>query len=232
MADFPMQNINWPAELSDDFKDKLMTIAQIRKGLKQYPSRMVNGKVPGITYITKGIIFIYHTSKNMNNINGVVCGSHDWLGGDGIDNNAEIIIFIEQIEEIEYLFFPAIKVKELAETEPEVFKWLYYCTVKIQPNILQSQLISLHDKEVRIVYALLTLAKHKQVIIGQQTSLQISQQQLSTITGLSRPRINEVLKKIEKENEIAIARGKIYIIDKKALGKRLGNANLMYTDPR
>ena len=27
MADFPMQNINWPAELSDDFKDKLMTIA-------------------------------------------------------------------------------------------------------------------------------------------------------------------------------------------------------------
>ena len=232
MTDFPIKNINWPAELSDNLKNKLMAIAQLKKDLKQYPSHIVNGDTPGVSYLIDGIIMIYYTSENMNNIRGIVCGQHDWLGADTIDRNTESTIFIEQVEEVKYLFFPTDKVKKLAETEPEVFKWLYYCFVKMQPSILQNQLISIHDKEIRIVYALLTLAKHKQVLLGQQTSLQISQQQLSTITGLSRPRINEVLKKIEKQNEIVIERGKIHIIDKLALGKRLDHANLMFADPR
>ncbi|MEH6452105.1 MAG: Crp/Fnr family transcriptional regulator [Psychromonas sp.] len=232
MTNFPIPNINWPTELSDNFKKKLLSIAQQSTTLKNQSLNMLYDDNAGIYYLSDGIVTVYYTCDNTNSLQGMVCGPKDWLGSFDITSNSETCLLVEKLEEVNYLFFPSHKIKKLAETEPEVFAWLYYCTAKMQPKILQSMLICAHNKEIRIVYTLLTLANYQRVLLGQQTSLHINQQQLSTITGLSRPRINEVLKKIEKDNEIVIERGKIHIIDKVALGKRLEPASLIFSDPR
>jgi DNA-binding GntR family transcriptional regulator len=50
--------------------------------------------------------------------------------------------------------------------------------------------------------------------------IDISQKQLSQITGISRPRLNEVLKQLEAVGEISLERGSIHLIDIPALSLR------------
>ncbi len=229
MAEFSIDTLHWPCKISNDLKHQLLNIAQPGKGLQNTQKKAA---FPGIYYITSGLATYYYTSENMNNALGCVFGAHDWIGAYSLGSNAEFFIFSVEFEPVEYLFFSKQKIAQLAESNPEVFKFLYYCIIKMQPRLLQVQLTALHNKELRIVYTLLALAQKKQIIKGAKISIEITQEQLCTVTGLSRPRINEVLKKIEKHHEISIERGKIHIIDLKALGDRLNQLNTMFHDPR
>lgn len=226
MTESSINNIQWPCELSDNLKRQLLNIARPCKGTPNIQ------KKTGIYYVTRGLSIMYYTTDYMNNNLGFVIGAHDWLGASRIPNNTKLFLQTIVIEPEEYLFFQNHKISQLAEINPEVYKLLYYCLANIQPVHLQGQLTSMQNKEVRVVYTLLALAKKKQTINGAKISLQITQEQLSLATGLSRPRINEVLKQIENSHEISITRGKICILDIIALGNRLDHALMMFYDPR
>lgn len=226
MNEFSIDRQHWPCPISSHLKELLLNAAQQGRGC----CGMI--KNSGICYIKRGLAILYYTSQQMNNTLGSVIGIHDWIGASTFMNKRELFLLAIELEPIEYLFFPTKKILQLTKTEPEIYKLLYYCVVNMQPVYLQSQLTALHDKEVRIVYMLLSLAQKKQTISGAKTFIAITQEQLCLATGISRPRINEVLKRIEKHHEIAIKRGKIYILDIVALGNRLNHANTMFYDPR
>jgi len=229
MSELNIDTLHWPCSITNDLKHKLLNIAQPGTGLQ---NTMQKTAFPGIYYITSGLAIFSYTSADMNNVLGCVFGANDWIGANSIGNDADIFFLCIELEPLEYLFFPKQKIAQLAESNPEVFKFLYYCLIQAQPIFLQAQLTALHDKETRIAYTLLSLAQKQRVIKGAKISIAITQEQLCTVTGLSRPRINEVLKDIEKHHEISIERGKIYITDLNALGKRLNKSNIMFNDPR
>ncbi|MGB1322737.1 MAG: Crp/Fnr family transcriptional regulator, partial [Vibrio gallaecicus] len=54
---------------------------------------------------------------------------------------------------------------------------------------------------------------------------------LSTITGISRSRLNEVLKGIEQAGLVTIQRGKVFISDIEGLYERISPMNLMMRNP-
>jgi len=229
MTDSSIDAIHWPCTLSNDLKYQLFDIAQRGKGM---PNMQKKQALPGVYYITSGHATLSFLSENMNKTLGIVIGVNDWVGANSLGNNADIYLLSIELEPIEYLLFPKQKIAQLAEKNNEVFKFLYYCMIQMQPRLQQAQLTALHNKEIRIVYTLLTLAQKKQGLQGVKTSINITQDQLCTVTGLSRPRINEVLKNIEKAHEISIERGKVHIIDINALGNRLNQLNAMFNDPR
>ena len=226
MNELNIEKARWPCPVSNHVKEQLASIAQAGYGCKNLL------KTSGICYIKKGLAILYYASGQMNSTLGYVIGSGDWIGASTLMNKRELFLLSAELEPVEFLFFPTQKILQLAETEPEIYKLLYYCMVHMQPVYLQSQLTSLHDKEVRVTYMLLCLAQKKQTIHGAKTAIAITQEQLCLATGITRPRINEVLKKFEKHHEIAIERGKIYILDLVALGHRLDYANTMFYDPR
>ncbi|MEZ8386518.1 Crp/Fnr family transcriptional regulator, partial [Vibrio splendidus] len=49
--------------------------------------------------------------------------------------------------------------------------------------------------------------------------------------GISRPRLNEVLKGIEQQGLVKIQRGKVFIADVKGLYEHISPMNLMIRDP-
>ncbi|MGB5443985.1 MAG: Crp/Fnr family transcriptional regulator [Psychromonas sp.] len=226
MNEFKIENECWPCPLSNHLKVQLLAIAQSEKGAQ----RMI--KNSGLCYIKSGLACLYYASEQMNNTLGYVIGSGDWIGASTLMKKNKLFLLSAELEPIEYLFFPTEKILRIAKAEMEIYKLLYHCMIHMQPIYLQSQLTSLHDKETRVVYMLLCLAQKKQTVNGAKTVINITQEQLCLATGISRPRINEVLKKFEKHQEIAIKRGKIYILDISALSNRLDCANTMFYDPR
>lgn len=229
MSDSNVDTIKWPCPLSDDLKQQLIDISQSGSAL---PDTQKKKDFPGIYYIKSGLATLSILSENMNNTLGFVMGKDDWVGANTIGGLSDIFLLSVEIEPIEYLFFCRKKVAQLAEKNLEVYKFLFHCLNKIQPIFWQVSLTALHDKEVRIVYTLLSLAQKTPTVNGAKVSIKITQEQLCAVTGLSRPRINEVLKSIEKVHEISIERGVIHIIDIQALGKRLNRLNTMFNDPR
>ena len=127
---------------------------------------------------------------------------------------------IDEIYPTIIICFPKEKIDRLAATNDEVYKWLYHCTLDVQKCWLQAQLCSLYDRECRIVFSLLDISKRLPSVKGSLLKIDISQKQLSQITGISRPRLNEVLKQLEAVGEISLERGSIHLIDIPALSLR------------
>ncbi|OCH46648.1 protein kinase, partial [Vibrio cyclitrophicus] len=162
---------------------------------------------------------------------GGVIGKGDWIGALTIHANYNLFAVAEEVEPITMVFFPADKVLELAEKKCMVFKWLLHCGVKSQSIWMQAFLSSIHEKEQKTIYVLLELAARQTNVTGAKVSINISQTQLSTITGISRPRLNEVLKSIEQQGLVTIQRGKVSISDFEGLYERISPMNLMIRDP-
>ena len=76
---------------------------------------------------------------------------------------------------------------------------------------------SLHEQEQKVVYSLLELAKRQDSVDGAIEQVNISQSQLSTVSGVFRLRLNEVLKIIEESGAIIVKRGRIYLSDREKL---------------
>lgn len=232
MQEYNVEDIQWPAPLSESLKQKLLNIAFYGNDFK--PKIPVNNKTknPGVYYFISGLATFSYSTPNMKNIRGCVFGRGDWLGANSLYNERGLYLVPEEIEKVSFLYFPKERINKLIESTPEVYQWLFYCVGNAQPKIMQSQLTAMHDKTSRIVYTLLELARYTPLLLGSSSFIRISQQQLSTVTGLSRPRINEVLKSLEKLGQISLQRGSIHLLDLPALGKHLETLNTMFHDPR
>jgi CRP/FNR family cyclic AMP-dependent transcriptional regulator len=232
MQQYDVEKIKWPTSLSATVKEKLLNIAYYGDNFTPQVSTNAKLKHPGVYYFIRGLATFSYTTANMKNIRGCVFGGGDWIGANSLFREKSLFFVPETLIPIEFLYFPRDKIEKLSITSPEVYQWLFHCIDNTQPKIMQSQLTALHDKTSRIVYTLLELARYTPVLLGSSPSIRISQQQLSTVTGLSRPRINEVLKTLEKKGEISLERGCIHLIEQAGLAKYLDELNTMFHDPR
>ncbi|MDN3616972.1 MAG: Crp/Fnr family transcriptional regulator [Vibrio gallaecicus] len=212
-------DIQWPCNLSQALKDELLLSAITVHGLSDR-NQFKRSSVDGVFYIVQGIMSISFASENTNTMNATLLSANTWAGGGVIYNSLSLNATIDEILPCTILYFPKEKIDRLASTNDEVFRWLYHCTLDLQKNWLQSQLCSLYDRESRIVFSLLDLAKRLPAVQGSLIKIDISQKQLSQITGISRPRLNEVLKSLEAANEISLERGSIHLIDIPSLNKK------------
>ena len=225
------EQIQWPCDLPQDFIDSLLEIAVLKTGIHSLEITKKFQNLPGVFYILKGSAGICFSTENMKSLSGGVIGRGDWMGALSIHADYNLFAVAEEVEPITMVLFPESKVLELAERKCMVYKWLLHCGTKAQSIWMQAYLSSIHEKEQKTIYVLLELAARQNNIAGEFVSINISQTQLSTITGISRPRLNEVLKGIEQQGLVKIERGKVFITDAEGLYERISPMNLMMRDP-
>lgn len=213
------ENIIWPCELPSETKEAIV-LSAIR--VNQFGTSLPSSRqTSGVTYINKGIASISFGSEQTNTMNAGVYGKGSWLGGSIINQSFKLHATIEEIEPVEAIFFPKDRIDQLAEKDTNIYKWLYHSSLDTQQQWLLAQVVSLHDRETRVVFALLQIARYTSQIKGSLTAVNASQKLLSSVTGISRPRLNEVLKMLESSGEVSVSRGSIHLLDIAQLEERL-----------
>ncbi|NQZ81352.1 MAG: Crp/Fnr family transcriptional regulator [Colwellia sp.] len=227
-----INDIVWPCELSTSLKKNLLSIASLKFEITPLGGSPKNPFSGDICYLFEGIAVLCTSTPNTSTTVGGVIGPQDWFGVGGLDESFRPIYTTEEVVPVVLMAFPNKLLLKLAEQDNEVFKFLFYIAQKLLKKWTQTAATVIHDKEMRIVYYLLELRvlhpKKDDVI----PIIKISQQQLSFLSGISRPRVNEVLKELEVAEEIEIARGSLRIINLPKLSARLNNLNVSMRDPR
>ncbi|TAA48325.1 Crp/Fnr family transcriptional regulator [Corallincola spongiicola] len=224
--------IEWPCELTQALKDALISIAQPTNQIGEASTHGGIWTVKGVVYVVSGTVKLCLMSQDASNLMGALMGPHDWVGAASVDNDTNFSVYVEEVEPVQLLYFPANLVQKLCIEKPECYKWLFHCISRMQPKWFQAKLTSLHDKKLRVVYALMSLASMSPKMAGVLPKIRISQQQLSDVCGVSRPRVNGVLKSLEGEGSIQVSRGAVQILDTAKLGHQLDDLNLTFHDPR
>lgn len=225
------KQIQWPCDLPQELIDSLLEIAVIKTGIHSLEITQKFKNLPGVFYILSGSAGICFSTENMKSLSGGVIGKGDWMGALSIHAEYNLFAVAEEVEPITMVLFPAEKILALAEEQCMVFKWLLYCGTRSQSIWMQAYLSSIHEKDQKTIYVLLELAARQTNIAGATVTVNVSQTQLSTITGISRPRLNEVLKGVEQAGLVKIQRGKVFITDVEGLYARISPMNLMIRDP-
>jgi CRP-like cAMP-binding protein len=223
--------INWPCDLSTTVIEKLKKIAVLKHGIDALEITQKYQNIPGVYYILRGSAGLCFSTQNMRNMSGGVVGCGDWIGALTIYKEYRLFAIAEEVAPITMILFPRKKVQDLAEQEPEIYKWLLHCATSIHSVWMQAYLSSIHEKEQKTIYVLLELAARQSAGRDEMTRIDVSQSQLSTITGISRPRLNEVLKNLEKKNGIKTHRGRVVISDFDVLYQSISPMNLMLRNP-
>jgi len=220
--------IKWPCELPSTTKEAIVLNATRIQQLG--PVTTQGRQLNGVMYIKRGIAGIGFSSEHTNTMNAAIFGTGNWLGASVINHVIRVLANIEQVEPIEIIFFAKDKIEQLAEKDPNIFKWLYYGSLQSQHQWLTAQAVSLHDREVRVIYTLLEIAKYANQVQGSVSAVHASQKQLSIMAGISRPRLNEVLKMLEASGEISVSRGSIHLLDQQSLTERLSKLDVSIID--
>lgn len=219
-------DIQWPCPLPDETKSRILAIAQ------PYDHKKLTGPMPGVFYVASGCLVGYATNMNLDNSLGLVFGQGSWFGIQSIGNPeyAPSELY-DALRPTQLWLFPRQELERLLVQDQEIYKFLFYIAQQIGRITLQLGSNTLFCLTTRVTYLLLELANQHPSATTQTPVLLITQQILSQIAGISRPRVNEVLKLLSDAGEIAVSRGEIQLLDPTALKARLPNLSFMYHDP-
>lgn len=219
-------SIQWPCSLSAKTQADLLAIA------RSFDYRQLSAPMPGVLYVASGCLVGYATNSNIDNSLGLVFGHGTWFGIQSIHNpeyaSSEIY---EALLPTRVFLLPKQEIEAMLEKNPEVYKFLFYIAQQRGRISLQMASNTLFCLTTRVVYILLELAAQHCPATNVSHEIKITQQSLSHIVGISRPRVNEVLKMLADAGEITIQRGKLVILNYSGLKSRLHPFSLMYHDP-
>lgn len=185
----------------------------------------------GLIFVKKGRFSISIPQQNMSTLYSYIVETGMWFGGLSLMPIPQPFLLINEIETVELYYLSRQKIIALADNNPLIYKWLLEMAAKNIPQWFQAPLISFSSKHIRVIYCLATLVP----LTGNKNGaieLSITQQELSNICGLSRPRVNEVLKKLEEENILKNTSKKITILNMESIFSLLDDTNLSFYDPR
>lgn len=185
----------------------------------------------GLVYIKEGRFSISLPQQNLDTLYSFIVEPNTWFGGLTLMPLPHPFLLINEIENVELLYISKSHLTEIADENPLVYKWLLNIAAENMPQWFQASLISFSNKRIRVLYCLATLLPLNN---RGMTSIEIntSQQKISEICGLSRPRVNEALKELEQLRLIQVQHKKIIIDKPMGLFKLLDEANLCFYDPR
>ncbi|WP_236701267.1 Crp/Fnr family transcriptional regulator [Thalassomonas viridans] len=186
----------------------------------------------GVSYIFEGTLTLCLQTPNLKTINNIVMGKGEWFGNYDPQAGDYAPFFLTEIEPVTLIHFSMPAIKNLVHNNLETYKWFHSLALATKPKWLQAQIISHENIQARVVYFLLELSAHLVFLTGQTPRISITQQQISRITGITRQRVNAVLKSLEKEKLISLERHSIYLTDIKQLGTKLDGLDLSIRDPR
>lgn len=228
MSPLLFDKILWPFKLSDPLLGKLLDVATYKKGVSSLGIKNSYIEKPVLIYVLNGTASIHFLTHDDTVSSGTIVGSGDWLGAMSIQSNCKTFYHIEEIEELHMLCFPESKLVDISHNHPEIYKLLYSVGQDHHQTILQSMLSSIHNKFQKVIYYLLELELRQNHFENNEIVVKISQTQLSAISGISRCRLNEILKLLESQCLIVVKRGRIVLVDKGKLQDTLQGMNLMY----
>jgi len=220
LQDIPPQLLNYFKV--EDFKTATLKSVQLTTGFFNFS---------GLVYLKKGRFAISLPQQNLETLYSFIIEGKTWFGGLTVMPLPQPFLLINEIEKVELLYIPKDRLTKIADSHPLIYKWLLKIAAENIPQWLQVPIIALSNKKVRVIYCLATLIplnKNGFSVI----EIDASQQKISNFCGLSRPRVNEVLKELERQELIQVQHKKIIIHNTKTLFKLLDDANLCFYDPR
>ncbi|GGA76940.1 Crp/Fnr family transcriptional regulator [Neiella sp. HB171785] len=222
--------IVWPDGLSSELKQQLCAVGQLVKDIKPKPDSSYE-PASGIWYVLDGVITLYMQIPSLSTVNSVVLGRGDWFGH--FDETEENNPFIQVVQVIPLIavFMPSEQIMRLAQTNHEVYKWYYLQGLIMKPKWLQAQVIRSGSVMERIIYILLDIAARQGSSVKATYPIPLSQNQLSLLTDISRQRVNEALKALERAQAIEVHRGQILLTDISKLATRLQGYDLAFHNP-
>ncbi|MBQ4889747.1 hypothetical protein A9267_07310 [Shewanella sp. UCD-FRSSP16_17] len=221
------KQIQWPCELSEITKAEIMDLAIEIDGIDRYSTLIDGDQQRGIYYCVQGLGTFATTSIDNRPLASFIFGKQMWVGAVAIEIYPKINLYTCELEPLKSLFFPKSELNELAKRNNEVYKLLYSIMRTNSPKIVQGMHLSFYGIEERIAFFLLELVRSKKSTNIPRIEIKITQQQLSEIANVSRPRVNEVLNKLAQEGLIELVRGKLYINDYAALAQSLEDRVVM-----
>ncbi|TCI05151.1 Crp/Fnr family transcriptional regulator [Corallincola luteus] len=229
-----IDQLDWGCDIPISLKHELLAIARVEKSLSSLIKDREMGLFSGVIYFIRGVQTICFAPYEGTNMVGTVLGPGDWVGALSIGASFQLFVLTEEVAPVHLLYFPGGKLKQMANNDSDVYKWLFHIAQKAQSNWMQANLAAMHDKRVKTAYALLEFARRQASATVDKTvpMIKVSQDQLASVTGLSRSRLNEVLRNFEKAGEVKLGRGQLQILDMSALASRLHEMNTMFHDPR
>lgn len=225
-ASLSTTDIQWPCPLAPATQQRLLAIA------RPYDYKQLTGALPGMLYVATGCLVGFTSNETLDNSLGKIFGHGSWFGVQFIDNpDYAPSELYEALLPTELLLFPLRELESLLQEDRDIYKMLFYIAQRNNRITLQLGSNTLFSLTTRVTYLLLELANQHAIANQQQPVLHITQQSLSQIAGISRPRVNEVLKVLADAGEVALHRGTIQLLDLAALKTRLPDFSLMYHDP-
>lgn len=225
----PLAQATWPGDIATSLQQALLAIARPVDLLQQY-NRL--NPPPGIFYLEQGAVLLTVPDGQMKRSIGMALGPGDWWGIHAFDPEVhQLFSLMEELLPPVAWLLPKAEVEQLGRQAPEVYKWLFAIALQQHGVRLQLNLNSWHSLPQRVAYLLLHLGDRCGQALPEGLQLPISQQQLSLLAGISRPRLNEVLKQFELDGLLRLARGRILLLDIPGLRAPLQCLNLMFHDP-
>ncbi|WP_080755629.1 Crp/Fnr family transcriptional regulator [Aeromonas hydrophila] len=221
-----ISKIEWPCTLKLSTKECLFDISQ------PVSVQELERDALGLIYVESGILIGYTTDINLENSLGLIHGEGEWFGVQTIFNDGyNPSVIYEMVSPGSLILFPKEKIMKILASLDEGYKFLFFISQRIGRLHLQMGSNSLHSLASRVIYVILELAIKSDLIHGQEYVITITQQRLSQIVGVSRPRLNEVLQDLAEKKNITISRGKIIVHNLDSLRDKLHSFLLMYHDP-
>lgn len=202
-------------------KQQLLDIARLKTNLKGAVPHNCFGNINGVIYFLNGIQTFSYTPTESSNMVGMIYGTGDWIGALSIGDEYKLFVLSEELEPIRILYFPSKEIEHLAAEDPNVYKWLFFAAKGAQRIWASASAVTQHDKVTRAAYAIMEMAIRQEKSNANKLTVKVSQQQLSDLSGISRSRLNEVLKSFENEGAITLSRGSIQINDQSKLSDKL-----------
>jgi len=206
----------------NDFKTTTLKSVELTTGFFNFS---------GLIYIKRGRFSISLPQQNMDTLYSFIVELNGWFGGLTLMPLPHPFLLINELENVELLYISKRRLTEIADANPLIYKWLLNIAADNMPQWFQAPLIALSNKKIRVIYCLATLLPLNKRNLN-LIEIETSQQKISDICGLSRPRVNEVLKELEQQKLIQVQHKKIIIPNTMALFKLLDEANLCFFDPR
>ncbi|WP_421187417.1 Crp/Fnr family transcriptional regulator [Aeromonas enteropelogenes] len=218
--------IEWPCTLQPSTQAHLLAM------LKPIEVRQLDSGLPGIIYVHSGCLVSYASSVTLDNSLGLLYGAGSWFGIQVIHNNRyNPQVMYEPLRPTQLFLLPKAEIERSLLKNVEIYKFLFFISQRIGRLSLQMGSNALHSLTSRIIYVLLELSAKNLESNASSLIIKITQQKLSQIVGISRPRLNEVLQDLVVSGELSLERGTIKINMPDKLKTRLHEFHLMFNDP-
>lgn len=201
--------------LSEDFAQELLKRGKIYHSIDKLPNFNKCGYLRGLCYIFKGAFSFQFEPYDGNRHFGGVMGRGDWFGSASLFIHEKTHYMTETISDITLIYIPEYQILNLKERGFPIFELLYFVSRELSLRVAQWLDVSLETKEDRLLFLIVEIISRIKDNEEKNITLNITQETLSKLCGLSRPKINTLLKEAEKDNYIYINRGSININIKK-----------------